>query len=56
MTPTEQELLAELRQLNEELKALRRIAEGPLLAELVEVILDLRKMFARATGWTVVKK
>lgn len=62
LTEHEEKLLAELRHLdeqlkalNEQLEALRQIAEGPIPERWLDVLLDLRKMAAKALGWTVTK-
>jgi len=53
MNQTDEQLLAELRHLNAQIDALRQVAEGPLLAELIEVLVDLRQVFASLAGFRV---
>lgn len=53
MNPTDEQLLAELRHLNTQLAALRQVAEGPMLAELLDIFIDMRQMCASLAGFRV---
>ena len=53
MNQIDEQLLSELRHLNAQLAALRQVAEGPMLAELMEVFVDLRQVFASLAGFRV---
>lgn len=53
MSPSDDELIAEIKRLNANLEALISASQGNLLTKLVEILADLRKLAAKTLGYTV---
>lgn len=49
----DEQLIAEIQRLNANLEVLLSASQGQLLAELVDVLRDLRQMAARTLGYTI---